>query len=810
MKNIKIDETNDFLEGTNGKFMFKFDKTKKTYDLIDELTSQSIISDAFYEIAIKINGKPLKISSKDEAPLQWDIEDVSNELGAGKILIIQQNGPVFLIKFKIYLYNDIEPIFLQISLEPKIDSLNLELVKLLIVNNENISVNTSNQLKILKNDWQSWSPIELVDLNYKNKRSNVKVERRSKHSSAQKPPAREIWSDYFSLIRNLQSQDQIFLGFVTLANQLAQIRWRVKKKEKIERIECLCLCDSILIEKEDSFDSEILMFSNEKNQNILESWARITGALMRKGEFSRTPPVGWCSWYYYWNGINEEKMALNIEAAQKLREKTPLQYIQMDDGYEPHNALGDWLETEPKKFPNGLKNLVQKIKAAGFKAGIWLAPFLITSNSKLFKDHNNWIIHDTKGKPLWGAWPFLGASSFLSAIFKDRVYALDLTHPEVQTWLRDLFKTLVDEIGFEYLKIDFIYGGAMEGVRYNRKMTRIQAYRKGLEIIREAVGEDTFILGCGAPFGPSIGIVDAIRTSTDTAPTFKVPFLLNFINKLLFANLETIPSVEHAMQQNILRYFFHNQFWINDPDALIVRRRESHLTPTEIQFEVSAIGLLGGLLFLSDNLASLLPNEIELIQILIPPYGISARPLDLLEHNFPEILVLDVHTDFDDWKIVGVFNWNKKAKIFSLDLNKIFNSNEEKYHVFEFWDKKYFGIHKKTFQTDLINPHSSKLFAIHEVKDVPTLLSSSFHITQGGLEVTQFLFNSDSNSLHITLEKLGNNKGNLYIYLPESLQTPQIDFEGSGKEIIMKDNILILNLEFQNETQITINLGSTA
>ena len=802
MDDIKFNETNDFLQIGNGNFRFQFNKMKKTYDLTDLLANKSVYSDAFYEINIKIDDNPLKIVSKETPSFQWEIQDIANALGTGKVLIIQQDNPTLRIKFKVYCYANSQAIFLQISLELGPNPFFLESVKLLVLADGNISVNTSNQLKILKNDWQSWSPIEIVDLHFRDKRPNVKVERRNKRSFEKKPPAGEMWSDFFSLVKNIQSQDQIFFGFVTLKDQLAQIQWKIKNKAQIERVECRCSGDSILMEKGDRFDSEILMCSGEKNPLIIEEWARITGKLMKKREFSKIPN-GWCSWYYYWKGIDEKKIALNIEAAQKLKEQIPLEYIQIDDGYEIVNGLGDWLETNPKKFPNGLKDLVQKIKAAGFKAGLWLAPFLISRYSQLFKEHNDWIIRDFKGKPIWGVWPFLGATSFLSAIFKDRTYALDLTHPEVQSWLRNLFKTLVDEIGFEYLKIDFIYAGAMEGIRYNKKMTRIQAYRKGLEIIRDAIGEKTFLLGCGAPFGPSIGIVDAMRVSTDTAPSFKVPFILKFLNKLLFANLETIPSVESAMQQNILRYFFHKHFWINDPDALIVRR-ESHLSTEEIQFEVTAIGLLGGLLFLGDSMTNLTPSETELIQILIPPYGNSARPLDLLEQNFPEILILDVQTPFDNWKVIGIFNWSDKTKNAKIDLNKILSPNQEKYHIFEFWEKTYLGIHENEFETDAIGPHSVKLFTLHQVKAIPTLLSSSFHITQGGVEIKQFEFDPQTDSLHIALEKRGEHKGNLYIYLPDGLQKKHIEVKGNIQEAVEKDNILIINLHFKNETKLAL------
>jgi alpha-galactosidase len=800
MDDIKFNETNEFLQISNGTFMFQFNKMKKTYDLTDLLTNKSIFSDAFYEIDIKSDNLPLKIVSKEILSLHWEIQEISTEIGTGKVMIIQQDHETLQIKFKVYCYANSQSIFFQLSFEPGTNPFFLDSVKLLILADGKISVNTSKEVKILKNDWQSWSPIEIVALDFKDKRPNVKVERRSKRSFERKPHAGEIWSDFFSFAKNIQSQDQIFFGFVTLKDQLAQIQWKIKNKAKIELVECRCSGDSISLEKGDMFDSEILMCSSEKYP--LEEWAKITGKLMKKRNFNKVPN-GWCSWYDYYNNIDEKKIALNIEAAQKLHNLIPLEYIQIDDGYECVNGLGDWLETDPKKFPNGLKALVQKIKAAGFKAGLWLAPFLVSKYSKLFKAHDDWIIRDSKGKPIWGVWPFMGASSLLGAIFKDRVYALDLTHPEVQVWLGNLFKTLVDEIGFEYLKIDFIYAGAMEGIRYNKKMTRIQAYRKGLEIIREAMGDKTFLLGCGAPFGPSIGLVDATRVSTDTAPSFKVPFILKFVNKLLFANLETIPSVESAMQQNILRYFFHEHLWINDPDALIVRR-ESHLSPDEIQFEVTVIGLLGGLLFLGDNMAKLTPREIELIQILIPPYGTSASPLDLIEGNFPEILTLAIQTPFDNWKVIGLLNWSNKAKNSIIDLNKIFGPNQEKYHIFEFWEKKYLGIHEKEFKIDVINPHSAKLLAIHQVKAIPTLLSSSFHITQGGVEIKQFEFDPQTESLHIALEKQGEHKGNLYIYLPDPLQKKHIELKGDTQEFVENDHILIINLHFKNETKIAL------
>ena len=83
-------------------------------------------------------------------------------------------------------------------------------------------------------------------------------------------------------------------------------------------------------------------------------------------------------------------------------------------------------------------------------------------------------------------------------------YALDLTHPEVIAWLGDLFHTICDDWGYDYVKIDFIYAGAIDGIRHDPNVTRAQAYRRGLEAIRDAVG-NRFILACGNPIGPSVG-----------------------------------------------------------------------------------------------------------------------------------------------------------------------------------------------------------------------------------------------------------------------------------------------------------------
>ena len=86
---------------------------------------------------------------------------------------------------------------------------------------------------------------------------------------------------------------------------------------------------------------------------------------------------------------------------------------------------------------------------------------------------------------------------------------MDTTNPQVQSWLTHIFSTLV-AYGFTYFKIDFLVAGIRRGDRYDRYSSRAEAYRKGLDVIRNAIGPNCYLVGCGAPLGPSIGYFDAM------------------------------------------------------------------------------------------------------------------------------------------------------------------------------------------------------------------------------------------------------------------------------------------------------------
>ena len=208
----------------------------------------------------------------------------------------------------------------------------------------------------------------------------------------------------------------------------------------------------------------------------------------------KTPNI-WCSWYSFYTHISEKKLSAVLNDLDDL----PFDVFQVDDGWQ--RSIGEWIPNE--KFPSGMDGFAAQIRQTGRTPGIWLAPLIVTKSSALFREHPNWLLRDEK-------------RNLVSAGFNwgEQVFALDTTIPDVLDWLSGLMKT-VRAWGYDYVKLDFLYAGALPGAR-QMPISREQAYRQCLRTIRDALGE-AYFLACGAPILPSIGLCDGMRIGPDVA-----------------------------------------------------------------------------------------------------------------------------------------------------------------------------------------------------------------------------------------------------------------------------------------------------
>lgn len=349
-----------------------------------------------------------------------------------------------------------------------------------------------------------------------------------------------------------------------------------------------------------------------------ESMAKLATNFVRKRP-RNNGVVGWCSWYYYYTKITEDITLDNL--SQLARSDLKIDLFQIDDGWQ--RAIGDWTETN-KKFPAGMKYLADEIKKTGMRPGIWLAPFLIQKNAELMRSHPDIILRDQKGEPVkatynpnWGGW----------------AYCLDVTHPRYKEWIADTIQTIVKRWGYSYLKIDFLFTAGYRGRVYDDTTTAAGRTRDALALIRKAAGKDTFILGCGAPMWPSVGQVDAMRISVDVNHIWSGDLMSWLLRD------RNYPNVRGALINTLTRSYMHNRFWINDPDCLMVRGRDTKLTLEQVYLMSSVMALSGGMLLLSDDLTHLEADRFEIFARAIElnrkcaPH--TPLPLGMLEYHFP-------------------------------------------------------------------------------------------------------------------------------------------------------------------------------
>jgi alpha-galactosidase len=328
-----------------------------------------------------------------------------------------------------------------------------------------------------------------------------------------------------------------------------------------------------------SADGQVAALEGDDLLTLLAEYAEGAAAAAGVTAVPSIPPA-WCSWYQYWTEVTEDDVLANLDAAVRL--DLPVATIQVDDGHQA--GIGDWLDRSPRFGP--LDGLTSRIADAGMAAGIWTAPFLVGARSALAAAHPDWLVD--------------GAVA-AEHHWDQEVRVLDVTHPDAAEHLLGVFRTLREE-GFGYHKIDFLYAGAMPGGRH-ADCSPLDAYAEGLRIIREGIGDDAFLLGCGAPLLPSIGRVDAMRVSPDIDPKVEPPH--GDISQ---------PSQRGALAAGRARAWMHGRLWVNDLDCILVRPEVE-----ERETWADHLRALGGLAVSSDALDALDERGLALTRELLRP-----------------------------------------------------------------------------------------------------------------------------------------------------------------------------------------------
>ena len=148
-------------------------------------------------------------------------------------------------------------------------------------------------------------------------------------------------------------------------------------------------------------------------------------------------PLIFNSWSSMGINVSEEKI---IEVAQKAAEVGAELFV-IDDGWQA--SLGDWW-ADPRKFPRGLKPIIDQVKALGMDFGLWVEIESFEINSQLYRDHPDWVMSFPGRDVYRNVRDDIGRISML----------LNFARSDVAEYIYNALRQLIMETGIKYLKLD--------------------------------------------------------------------------------------------------------------------------------------------------------------------------------------------------------------------------------------------------------------------------------------------------------------------------------------------------------------------
>jgi len=500
-------------------------------------------------------------------------------------------------------------------------------------------------------------------------------------------------------------------------------------------------------------------------------------------------PTGWSSYYCYYLAPTEKDLIEETNALSEKLRPYGLDYVQLDAAYT-RGAEANWLEWNKEMYPKGGKWWFGYIREKGLKPGLWLNAYgdNYTNPSMADKYPEDYYLRNSAG--------YLSGACCTA---DTTVVRLDYTNPEViKNHLKPLFETLVNDWGLSYLKsagwgtwMDY-YEENRENA-YNPDMDSREAYRNAQAAIREAMGEDNYIVGCAMhEIGIGFGFFDGSRTGYDD-----------------FAHWTDSRRIGEGHISGGMQPFFNALFganwlngicWWSDPDAVMIR---DPLNMEEARTIVSSISLSGQAYIISDFIADFtrerlqdflhsdykigwaqqyphkvkpLPEEkLQLYRKTMPAMPI--RAMDLypyrteptfcpMPETFPRALNLKVNAITGMYDVVALYNWEDECAVKSLDLQQDLGLEDETdYLVLDFWNKKLTRITGTTIQEE-VYAHGTKVLIIKKVSAVPQLIATSRHLTSA-YSIKDINWNTEARSLKGTSETIPGDLYTLYIHVPE-------------------------------------------
>ncbi|WP_161999075.1 alpha-galactosidase [Enterococcus asini] len=190
----------------------------------------------------------------------------------------------------------------------------------------------------------------------------------------------------------------------------------------------------------------VLVYSNCGLNQMSQTFHQLFRKRLARGVWrDKDRPVLINNWEATYFDFDEDKLVSIAEKAHDVG----VELFVLDDGWfgernNDHSGLGDWFVNKTR-LPRGIGSLAEKIRSIGLKFGLWFEPEMVNKESKLYKEHPDWMIHTPNRKENHGRNQFVlnfGMQEVVDEIFNQMCSIIDESKLEYIKW--DMNRPLTD------------------------------------------------------------------------------------------------------------------------------------------------------------------------------------------------------------------------------------------------------------------------------------------------------------------------------------------------------------------------------
>ncbi len=585
---------------------------------------------------------------------------------------------------------------------------------------------------------------------------------------------------------NPASRQTLIAGFVTSDTGYGSLRLGRTSKAKEElfnQFETICYYDPpVEVPAGGTVQSEVLYVSVAE-RTPLEGLERYGHAVAAVNEvpFRRPPlPHGTTALSKPHGQLSEQSVLQEAAVMGKDLLRYGWDNIAIGQGWEKAPGL---YEPDETAFPRGFAPLITEIHNRGMKASLFLNPFVVPAESPLTSNHPEWLVP---------------VAPWATASLPENARILDVTVPEADAYVRDLFAKVSTTWGFDAVEgLNIPYGVLAADSYRNPSLTRLDVLRLAMSAAEQGMGAAKAISATGSL--PALCVrAHVMELTGDVAP--------------LWTGNDTHLGFLDVFDAASLRYFFSPYLYTPsfgaayfDTPALAARwpgLERPVLTRDQTVAWLTAIAINGGVIKVGNTFAELDEEQKGILKKLLPPLPRPAHPLDLYENKPARIWSANVRTKAGEWFYAAVFNWSATEQpATTLYLSELGMSPENIYTVFDFWADRYFGLAQGQLNVQ-VAPGSVRLLGFRLFEKRPLLVASTSHFAQGALETTALEWDAATKELRGQAKAIPDTNYGLRILVPAPFKVSEAAVSGVQPEVAAKGDVLEVNFYNQEAQEV--------